>query len=173
MCRLQVANADYHSHLRLHRWAQPATATGPNNRHHLWPQSPQGVTARRALQLNAICCPCSPGNTTQHAIATSKGSWHHLHLPEGHSKEQPVPPPPHRSSPLSRAQQPGTGYRPCLLPPSPWKHAQAVQQHTPYPGENRLHTLRTETVSIQTKNNHHDKKRISPHKLPRRAITYK
>ena len=53
-------------------------------------------------------------------------------LPEGHcyfpgpcNQEQPVPPP-HGSSPLSRALKAGTGYLPCLLPPSLWKHVQAI-----------------------------------------------
>ena len=50
----------------------------------------------------------------------------------------------HRSLSLLRAQQPGTGYRPCPLPPFPGKHTQSVHQCKAYHGDNSLHTLRKE-----------------------------
>ena len=110
------------SHLRLQKWARPATTRGPMNRYHLQPQPPHGSLLRRALQLGTThCCSHSPGNaytqllplpkalgaayTTLRVSATSQGpttrhSLYHL--------------------PLSRAQQPGTGYRPSPLPPTSW-----------------------------------------------------
>ena len=35
---------------------------GSMSRHHLQPQSPQGLPQRMALQLSTTCCPQSPGN---------------------------------------------------------------------------------------------------------------
>ena len=93
------------------------------------------------------------------AVASAKGSGHCLHLPEGHcpfpqprNKEQPESPP-CRFLPLTRAQQPVTGYRHCTLPPSPGKHVQTTHQHNAFQGSNSLCTLRKKTVSIQTKSN--------------------
>ena len=60
-------------------------------------------------------------------------------------------------------------YWPCALPPSSWKQAQALHQHTLYQGDNSLHTLRKETASIQTKCSPHSEKT----RLPRDTPTYK
>ena len=72
---------------------------GSMNWHVLWPQSPQGIPQRRALQLsNTHCCSHSPGNAhtlllpLPKALCTSFGSL-----------------------PLPRALQPGTA---CTT--SPW-----------------------------------------------------
>ena len=117
--------------------------------------------------------------TLTHCCCNTKGSGHCLHLSEVHhhfpgpcNKEQPVSSP-YRSLLLSKAQQPSIGYRSCPLPPSSWKQAQALHWHTPYQGDNTLHTLRKEPESIQTKINSPAKKIVSLHKLLRGTLAYK
>ena len=72
---------------------------------------------------------------THSAAASAKCAEHciqlvdsHCHFPGSYDQEQPEPPP-HGSSPLSRAQQPGTCYYSYPILPSPWKHWQTVHQH--------------------------------------------
>ena len=58
---------NHYSHLRLQRWAWPATTRGSMNRYHLQPQLPQGSVRRWALQPSAThCCSHSSGNA--HAL---------------------------------------------------------------------------------------------------------
>ena len=143
------------SHLR--GWQEEGTAT---EHHLLW------------LSL--------PWECTHPAAAAAKCSGHGLHLPEGHchflgpcNQEQPVPS--HfRVLQLSRAQQPGTALALSIASISLEAHAGYLHQHTLYQGDNSLYTLRKETASIQTKSSLHTKNKIvSPHKLPRGALTYK
>ena len=55
------AGANFHSHLRLQRWAQPTTTNSPMNRHCLQPQLPQGLLPPwRALQPSTAHCPHLP-----------------------------------------------------------------------------------------------------------------
>ena len=59
---LQSMNANYQSHHKDLRWAEPTTINGPVNRHCLQPQSSQGFsTPWEALQPSARYCPHPPG----------------------------------------------------------------------------------------------------------------
>ena len=67
-----------------------------------------------------------PWELTCPASATAKHSGRHLHLSDPCHFPGPchfLVPPSLGSLSLSRAQQPGTSYQPCPLPPPPWKHA--------------------------------------------------
>ena len=104
-------------------------------RHHMSPLlaapvTPGVITEKRTVTkchlLHSLLWEC-----TSPAIPTTKGSGCGLHLSERHC-HIPGPCNQEQTVPLSRAQQPVTGYRPCPLPPFPWKHGKAVHQHTPY-----------------------------------------
>ena len=97
---------------------------------------------------------------------------------EGSStKHHPLPSLPCGFSLQSKAQQPGTDYRPCPLPPSPWKHMQAIYQHNHYQGDNSLYAPREETASIQTESSPPappcPREIVSLHKLPSGPLAYK
>ena len=126
-----------------------------------WDTAAEGNATECLLLLLSL-----PWKHTCPAVATAKGSWCHLHLPEGHchfpglyNQEQPAAPPmgPHHCQGLSN--QTSSGYRPCPLPPSPWNLAQIVHQHTPYQVDNSLQTLSKESGCIQTKSSPHAKKK--------------
>ena len=112
-----------------------------------------GVAAEEGTAIECYPSPSLPWECTRPAVATAKGSGHCLHLRKGHfyfpgpcNQKQPVPLP-HGSLPMSRVLQPGTGYWPCLLPPSSWKQMQALHLHTSYKGDNSLNTLRQTSKS--------------------------
>ena len=174
MCGLQVVEANHHSHVKIQRWAWPATTRGlwtgttcdPSHRnrgqhrggHCNW--VPPVVALTPLGTHPPYCCHC------QTLWVPPTPAWRSLPLPRALQ-----PGPPCRSSPLSRAQQPGIGYQLCPLPQSPWKHAQAEHQN----GDNGLHTLRKEEGDSKhlTKSSPQDKKKVSPHKILRGTLAYK
>ena len=106
--------AKHCSHLRLQRWVWPGTTRGPwrgitCSSSHLRSEY-RGGQCDRASFVAAL----TPLGTHIHpGVATAKCSEYHLHWSEAQChfpgpchQEQPVPPP-HRTLPLSRAQQPG------------------------------------------------------------------
>ena len=135
MSGLQAAGANRHSHLRFQRWVWSAITSCMRKA----PPTAPVISEVCTDEGTAIECPSLllslPLECTCSATATAKCSGCCIHLPEDNchfpepcNLELPAPPP-RRSLPLSRAQQRGTGYYPRPLPPSPWKHGQAVHQH--------------------------------------------
>ena len=126
-----------------------------------------------------------PWEHTHTAVATAKGSGCHLYLPEGHchfpgscNQEQPVPHTPH---PLAVGPCHCQGPSNQALTSGPSIASISLEvcaghiPHTPYQVDNRLHTLRKERASIQSKRafTPKRKKKVSPHKLCRGTLAYK
>ena len=147
LCNLQMAGKNHSNSLRYQRW--------------LWPPQLWACEQTTPAALGTSEARREEGTATEHHPCCSQSLGTHLpccghcqmlqeppmlgdhcHFPGPCNQEQAVPPS-HGSLLLSRAQQPGTGYQLCPLPPSPWKHT------APYQENKSLHTLRKDTASIQ------------------------
>ena len=156
--------------------ASPTTEVGVNfyqlgsmNRHHLQAYLLLDSLQRWAWQPNTTHCPHSLGTHTSchcHRIwKLLSPSWGSLPLPRGLQAGAACTPMAHESSPLSSAQQLGTGYRPCPLPHLPGRTCRAYpDRYTTYQGDNSLHTLRKEKATTQTKSSPHTKTKQSKSK---------
>ena len=144
----------------------------------LWPQLPKGSTMQKALQPSDTHCHHPLGKThvltlpkTLGAAPTFLRVTATAYSPAIRSSL--LPPPPHESSPLSKAPATKSCIQVLPIVPTP---LEARANHTPanlLSRGNSLHTLRKETSSIQTKISLHAKKRVRPHKLPTDISTYK
>lgn len=133
------------SHLRLQRWMSPTTACCPQHPrdwcHCRGPYDLVCPFAPTSLETHMCPCCCRWG-TLDWALSS-----------------------PWRLPPLPSMQWLGASYRHRQIFPSLWKHAQVINLHTLYQGDNVLHTPRKETESTLTKSSPHSNKLVSLHKL--------